>query len=415
MLSTTFSVFAGLTTHLLLNEEVETSGALATAVALTASGCAYHFVNKLSNTWKKVLATSAVACTALLYSIKPEAPKSIFDNVQCVMPHPQNSVLSPWREGVGYDCHDYLQMKLVSHAFEIRGKSRIHEKDTALTNMEGFTYETNKKSFYITPENLIFHHLEKTLDDFVKIDHFEEVELKNIGDTIKQTLKNAAIDIDIIATTEATLKRIHEKQPTILNSGWWQHSISLIFVDEYMAIVNTANGLDPLTVFKIDPSLMTQDHIQVIAWGRMYEEYTYSLIKWFYQSLPMQLNGEKVNGYLKDLEPDLQIVGNCAYASKVGAVRTLMLYLLIKDGYDETEAADIVRAYVDYSALETYPYYSSNPTLIDGVLDPEIKNKIEKTKNDLLNSLKATFENLKTSKQECPLTRMVDPMVPGFA
>lgn len=129
-------------------------------------------------------------------------------------------------------------------------------------------------------------------------------------------------------------KKIQNKELCFLQCNWGNHSVCLAFFGGYMAIGNRGEGSDKigttLTVFKIDPELMTEKVIEEIGKDRTKEEG----MKYFYQTLPAQLtkNGVACQDALCDrfqhIQPHYQTIGNCPLASAQSVLRFAWAMLL---------------------------------------------------------------------------------------
>lgn len=149
---------------------------------------------------------------------------------------------------------------------------------------------------------------------------------------------------------------------TIFPVGYDGHAIHLVFCNGYMAICNRGNGAlakETIKVFKIDPSLFTQDileTIDVIRTGKKEKAIAY-----YYQTLPSLLSPrsdkkpvqDKICKQLGTLSPKIQKIGNCAFAQAKTSARIGAALLKMKK--DATLSAhDLKEAYRFSKDLSTH-------------------------------------------------------------
>jgi ankyrin repeat protein len=164
------------------------------------------------------------------------------------------------------------------------------------------------------------------------------------------------------------VRKIHEGRLVIVPAGWGNHTISLVFKDDYLIVCNRGEGCvdkdtQAQTFFmgKISLNLVTEELLKRffdIDDGEVEQG-----IKFFYKELPQALNARE-DGFCRKamaIAPKLAKANTCGYTSMKAALRA-GLVLLTKDPLDARTMAKAWATKHRQSALEIF---SKTPSPFD--------------------------------------------------
>ena len=207
---------------------------------------------------------------------------------------------------------EFVLRKFLGHAFSIEGKSSLNE-DIHI-DLEG------------AHERYFWRKFHKSLDLFAC--RFEQAERKAIT-TISQACQAASKNLSAEQICEAW----KAGDPVILNTGFKEHHVAVLFWDNQLVICNAGpkgvpgikDKIKTHAVFNIDKEKLTTKVIQKIISQFDNKEKTFTP---FFENLIEELHGEEI--VLKELIIPRQRIGNCTYENSLGMVFPMLVLSICK-------------------------------------------------------------------------------------
>lgn len=190
--------------------------------------------------------------------------------------------------------------------------------------------------------------------------------LKNINKTFKKNPANV-------------LSLFKKNQPIVILSGWSEHAISFILYKNNLVRINRGTGRSyyGIEFFKINPELVTQNHIKRLQDSTDREFVLYTIVK--------ELNGQFERG----MQKKEQTVGNCTKHS-IKTIPQALLYLLLKEVSSDTAYEDSLRihkGWIEYLLVRSYQLYIKTSEVYSSKIEKAILDKALKKKIDLKKKL----------------------------
>ncbi|NGX38334.1 MAG: hypothetical protein K1000chlam2_01507 [Chlamydiae bacterium] len=230
-----------------------------------------------------------------------------------------------WDEFTPYE-KVLLSNKYLSHWLSMKGSVQFDNQEISLEGM---------------PSSGLCMEVADSLKDFQKTDVFLKLEIEKKQISIIAEAFQEAFFAN--RATSEIIKKIQRGDLVFIRSGWDTHSITLSFINGYLAICNRGQGSvksETIKVYKIDPRKITEEIIKEIERKSCasYEEGKYFV----YERLPLQLSGEtdELCTLFETISPSQQKTGNCVLASKTAALR--FAWAMLRD--DKPDAGTLIQA-----------------------------------------------------------------------
>ncbi|NGX38196.1 MAG: hypothetical protein K1000chlam2_01368 [Chlamydiae bacterium] len=186
--------------------------------------------------------------------------------------------------------------------------------------------------------NFMFLEIADSLKAFREDSLFSKFRLGNKAEKLEQALREA---YDAKRSDKEIVRKIKNGELVFIASGWKMHTITLCFMNGYLAICNRGGGkYDPtITAFKIDPANMTEDLLFVMT-KFVKDKEAFQAYSYIYEYLPEKFLASTDNlcKLFKTIAPSPQKSENCALASVKAAVRFAWA-MLLKDEPDQQTLA----------------------------------------------------------------------------
>lgn len=223
---------------------------------------------------------------------------------------------------------EYLETKLLSHWLNIPG-------EVTLNNL--------KLDLQGAVSNWMFYSIAQALNHFR---HNRNLRGFSLSPDKAEEIEKAFLNAYHPRSSSKIAQQIRTRQLTLIDSGWDEHAVCLVFYKGYLAICNRGEGIEnfsTIEVFCIDPKLMTEQIIENIK--TFSSKDTGTGMAYLYHALPGLLspNGDPVQDAFclsfKEVAPDVAKMGNCSLTSKKAALRFTWIMQLadLKRGEKESK------------------------------------------------------------------------------
>lgn len=230
--------------------------------------------------------------------------------------HLTKMIFTPKAKALG---KEVLARKMLSHAFEVKGSTAfLLEKKPTEMSLEGFfsnpLYFLKKFSKNILSFQTSFPHL---------ID-------SQAANTIHAICKTASENLSI----EEKFNRWKQGEPVIIDSGYFEHHVSILFWNDQIIVCNRGGGKGQYKAFEAFKSA----EITV----ELFETFQQTSVpKEFFQAIIASLVPDpEVSESLATLEIPSQKIGNCGWADTEGLILPLMILNKCKQNYPDLKTLD---------------------------------------------------------------------------
>lgn len=206
---------------------------------------------------------------------------------------------------------EFIQRKELVHVCDLEGTSQIGKYTLDLTG----SYEYYMRQLVL-----------QGMQEFATISsgHFSSLHRRQLIYAFERSLQKREASL--------ILQSVQARELVVLSGGWLRHNVVFVFYKNYMAICNSGQGtgkvIKTVEMFKINPSLLQEKHIQSIM--EMKKQPYKQAWLYVYHDLPEALScfdQDQLCKWASEIAPPPIQQGTCTYASALVAARVGMFLL----------------------------------------------------------------------------------------